>query len=67
MNNYLISGSSSGIGKVLANQLANEGNHDIDTFHQTEVEKRYGINCFYPDVTTDFGPDYLPEPFLEDF
>lgn len=61
MRNYLIIGASSGIGKALATQLANEGHQVTGTFNNTAIDSNNGVNYHYLDVTTDFDLDFLPD------
>jgi len=60
MKNYLIIGASSGIGKVLAQLLAANGNQVIGTYHQTTVSDAENINYYPLDVTAEFDLDFLP-------
>lgn len=65
MKNYLVIGASSGIGKQLANQLAENGNNVYGTFNNTAVDDNdFGIN-FHPlnvldeNLDLDFLPDEI--------
>lgn len=53
MSNYLIIGASSGIGKELAKQLANEGNQVWGSYNQHQPETITGVNYFSYDVMKD--------------
>lgn len=63
MSNYLIIGASSGIGKALANQLAENGHHVFGTYHQNETHSE-NPNIEYHHLNVledDFSLDFLPE------
>ena len=53
-------GASSGIGKALAEQLAQEENQVIGTYNQTEKTSDT-IKYHHLDVTQDFDIDFIPE------
>ena len=63
MSNYLIIGASSGIGKTLAEQLANSGNQVYGTYLKTEMHSEGNTLQFHKlDVLQEsFSFDYLPE------
>ena len=65
MANYLIIGASSGIGKALANQLADAGHQVFGTYNSTEPDSgntsiRYQrLNVLAENLSFDFLPDSL--------
>lgn len=65
MGNYLIIGASSGIGKQLAQQLAESGNRVYATFNKTEVTESNKLISYHPlnlldeSLNLDFLPDTL--------
>jgi len=63
MKNYFIIGGSSGIGKALANILANSNNQVYATYYRHPVsENAEGIHYYYLDVTEEIKDfDYLPD------
>jgi len=61
MKNYLIVGASSGIGKALAHQLAQEGHQVYGTFQSNPTISEGNINYYPLDVTADMDLSFLPE------
>ena len=63
MANYLIIGASSGIGKTLANQLADAGHQVFGTFNSTEIESEHASIHYHPLNVLDenLSFDFLPE------
>jgi len=65
MVNYLIIGASSGIGKLLALQLANTGYQVFGTFNKNEIIpehpfiKYYHLNVLEENISLDFLPETL--------
>lgn len=65
MTDYLIIGASSGIGKTLALQLANDGHYVIGTFNKNEIQsnhphiKYYKLNVLDENCSFDFLPETL--------
>jgi NAD(P)-dependent dehydrogenase (short-subunit alcohol dehydrogenase family) len=63
MENYLIIGASSGIGKQLALQLANSGNRVYGTYFKNEMQSENDRISYHPLNVTDetISLDFLPE------
>ena len=63
MENYLIIGASSGIGKQLAVQLANSGNRVYGTYFKNETQSENERISYHPLNVTDetISLDFLPE------
>jgi len=63
MENYLIIGASSGIGKQLALQLANSGNRVYGTYFKNEMQSENERISYHPLNVTDetISLDFLPE------
>jgi len=63
MENYLIIGASSGIGKQLALQLANAGNRVYGTYFKNEMQSENERISYHPLNVTDetISLDFLPE------
>jgi NAD(P)-dependent dehydrogenase (short-subunit alcohol dehydrogenase family) len=63
MKNYFIVGGSSGIGKALAHQLAEEGNMVYSTYNSTEVESVFPGLTYEPlnVLDTEYDLDFLPD------
>lgn len=63
MENYLIIGASSGIGKALATQLANSGHQVFGTFNKHEINsEKPNLQYFKLDVMDEnMAIDFLPE------
>lgn len=65
MANYLIIGASSGVGKVLAQQLADSGHQVFGTYNTTEVDSEnpsihyHRLNVLDEQLWFDFLPDTL--------
>ena len=63
MQNYLIIGGSSGIGKELATHLSQSGNQAIATFHKSETKIEnthihfHHLNVLAETLSLDFLPD----------
>lgn len=63
MANYLIIGASSGIGKALAQQLANTGHQVIGTYNKNEIHSESSFIKYFPlDVLDEnFSLDFVPD------
>lgn len=63
MENYVIIGASSGIGKSLSLQLANAGNRVFGTFNTNEIKTEHSLIEYFPlnVLDDDFSLDFLPE------
>lgn len=63
MANYLIVGASSGIGKKLAEQLAESGHHVFGTYFKSEIRSDNSLIEYYPVNVLDetIEMDFLPE------
>ncbi|MCM5662985.1 SDR family NAD(P)-dependent oxidoreductase [Galbibacter mesophilus] len=62
MENYLVIGGSSGIGKAIVNLLANEGHKVYATYNATEMEDSEQVSYHKLDVLADeLDLDFLPE------
>jgi NAD(P)-dependent dehydrogenase (short-subunit alcohol dehydrogenase family) len=65
MSNYLIIGSSSGIGRALTLFLADQGHQVFGTYHKTEVHsehpliKYFHLNILDENISFDFLPETL--------
>lgn len=62
MNNYLIIGGSSGIGKSLVDQLNVEGNRIFATYRNASPNpEQHRVTYHHLDVMGDFNLDFLPD------
>lgn len=62
MNNYLIIGGSSGIGKALVKQLTDEGHMVYATYNNNALEETNQLKVTHIDVLSDVNMiDFLPE------
>lgn len=63
MANYLIIGASSGIGKALARQVADNGHKVFGTFNKNEIHSEHPFIKYYQLNVLDenFSLDFLPE------
>lgn len=62
MKNYFIIGASSGIGKQLASNLANENNNVFGTFCKTTINEQSNIQYHYLNVLDEsFDVSFLPD------
>ncbi|MFT4969388.1 MAG: NAD(P)-dependent dehydrogenase (short-subunit alcohol dehydrogenase family) [Chitinophagales bacterium] len=60
MKNYLIIGASSGIGKSLAEHLAEEGHQVIGTYNNTPISSN-NISYHHLDVTQELDLSFIPD------
>ena len=62
MSNYLIVGASSGIGKVIAEDLAKAGHQVYGTYNKNLCRDQENLNYHFLDVLSDtYDVSYLPE------
>jgi len=54
-------GASSGIGKALSLELAQNGNHVIGTYNSNKADDSTNLKLHHLNVTSDFELDFIPE------